>query len=106
MPRLCLKERGCLVFVELPDGSQRTGNQGSDDNLLDESSPNLGTKRQFFVSLNDPGMVRDDQVLKEIHYEHPLFDGDAIQAQEELPQLNDLFRSILFLRFLFPLRIS
>ncbi|NRA68116.1 MAG: FAD-dependent oxidoreductase [Pseudobacteriovorax sp.] len=49
----------------------------------------LATKQNYFVSLNDPGKVKDRHVLREIHYEHPLFDDAAVQAQSKLSQLNE-----------------
>jgi len=48
----------------------------------------LGSQRQYFVSINDPGVVDQAKVLKEIQYHHPLFDAAAVRAQMELPGLN------------------
>ncbi len=50
---------------------------------------NLKSRNNYFVSLNDPNMVRDRYIVKEIHYEHPLFDQAAITAQSSLPELNE-----------------
>ncbi len=42
----------------------------------------------YFVSLNADEEIAPDKVLKRIHYEHPLFDLPAINAQKRLPELN------------------
>lgn len=48
----------------------------------------VSDKKEYFVSINDPGLVDKRKVLWETHYEHPIFDLHALQAQRELPQLN------------------
>lgn len=53
------------------------------------SLQNVSQKKNYFVSINDPGNVHDSKILKEIKYEHPLFTVDAIKAQKELPRLNE-----------------
>lgn len=52
------------------------------------SLQNVSDRRNYFVSINDPGRVRPDAVLKTIDYEHPLFSLEAMQAQSRLPLLN------------------
>lgn len=50
----------------------------------------VSEKKNYFVSINAlPGSIDEKKIIKEIDYEHPLFDVAAIQAQKELPQLND-----------------
>jgi predicted NAD/FAD-binding protein len=49
----------------------------------------VSQKKNYFVSINDPGNVHESKILKEIRYEHPLFDVAAIKAQKELPVLNE-----------------
>ena len=44
--------------------------------------------KNYFVSINDPGRIDPGKILRRIHYEHPLFDLAAIQAQTDLPKLN------------------
>lgn len=45
--------------------------------------------RNYFVSINAlPGSIRADSIIREIAYEHPLFDMAAIAAQKELDTLN------------------
>jgi predicted NAD/FAD-binding protein len=49
----------------------------------------VSDKKNYFVSVNAlPGSIAAGKVLREIDYEHPLFDVPAIRAQRELPQLN------------------
>ncbi len=42
----------------------------------------------YFVTLNDTGIVDNNKVLKKINYAHPLFDMEAVKAQKELSSLN------------------
>lgn len=49
----------------------------------------VSKKREYFVSLNSGERVADNTCLKEIDYEHPLFDLEAIKAQKRIPELND-----------------
>ncbi len=49
----------------------------------------LTCKRNYFVSISDPGTVKEEQVINRITYEHPLFDVPAIKAQKELHLLNE-----------------
>jgi predicted NAD/FAD-binding protein len=48
----------------------------------------VSDKKNYFVSLNDPGNIDPKKVLKVIEYTHPLFDVNAIKAQSELQSLN------------------
>ncbi|MBA2612834.1 MAG: FAD-dependent oxidoreductase [Bacteroidetes bacterium] len=50
----------------------------------------VSKKKNYFVSINAiPGTVAKAKILKEINYEHPLFDVPAINAQKELQTLNE-----------------
>src|SRR6185312_8112004 len=53
------------------------------------SLQNVSQKRNYFVSLNDPGNIDKSKILKVIEYHHPLFDVEAIKAQKELKTLNE-----------------
>ncbi len=53
-------------------------------NRLQSVSPH----RQYFVSIDPHDDLDAKKILKEIDYEHPLFDGPAIRAQQQLQQLN------------------
>ena len=55
----------------------------------------LNTKKNYFVSINDPGNIKQENIIKTIDYTHPLFDVPAIQAQNELDILNS-HRQIYF----------
>ena len=48
----------------------------------------VSEREDYFVSLNCHESVSPEKVLQRIEYEHPLFDGEAIAAQKELPALN------------------
>jgi len=49
---------------------------------------NLSSAKQYFVSINDPGTIKEQHILQTFEYEHPVFSLEAIRAQSELPQLN------------------
>lgn len=49
----------------------------------------VSKNRNYFVSINAlPGTINESKMIKEIEYEHPLFDVSAIKAQQELEKLN------------------
>jgi uncharacterized protein len=49
----------------------------------------VSEKKNYFVSINAlPGSILKEKVIREIEYEHPLFDVTAIEAQKELHLLN------------------
>ena len=48
----------------------------------------LPTRKNFFVSINDFETIAPEATLRTIDYEHPLFDGRAIELQSRLPELN------------------
>lgn len=45
---------------------------------------NYMTKQDYFVSLNPTRLPREDKIIKEIDYTHPIFDATALSAQESL----------------------
>lgn len=47
----------------------------------------LRTQRQYFVTLNDPGYVREECVVRRIAYTHPQFSLAAMRTQGDLPRL-------------------
>jgi uncharacterized protein len=49
----------------------------------------IDTSRNYFVSINGEDTLQPERVLQRIDYEHPLFDDDAIGAQQRLPALNE-----------------
>jgi uncharacterized protein len=48
----------------------------------------VSDREQYFVSIDDPGLIAPEKILRTIRYSHPLFDRAAVAAQRELPQLN------------------
>ncbi|OMP78338.1 NAD(P)/FAD-dependent oxidoreductase [[Flexibacter] sp. ATCC 35208] len=48
----------------------------------------VSDKKNYFVSINPHAQLDASKIIKEIDYEHPLFDLAAIEAQSALPQLN------------------
>lgn len=49
----------------------------------------VSDKKNYFVSINAiPGSIAPEKLIREIDYEHPLFDVAAIRAQDELYKLN------------------
>ncbi len=49
----------------------------------------VSDKTNYFVSVNPHSGIDDKKIIKEIDYEHPLFDVEAMKAQQELHKLND-----------------
>lgn len=49
----------------------------------------VSKKQDYFITLNDTGRVSPDKILREYDYEHPIFDLTAVQAQPDVPALND-----------------
>jgi predicted NAD/FAD-binding protein len=48
----------------------------------------VSDKKNYFVSINPHDDLDEQKILKELDYEHPLFDVPAINAQAQLQQLN------------------
>ncbi len=48
----------------------------------------VSQRKDYFVSINDPGEVDPQKILQEIVYEHPLFDVPAMAGQARLSSLN------------------
>ncbi len=49
----------------------------------------VSDKKNYFVSINPHDNIDERKIIKEIDYEHPLFDVPAINAQAELHKLNE-----------------
>ncbi|HEV7232196.1 MAG TPA: FAD-dependent oxidoreductase [Bacteroidia bacterium] len=49
----------------------------------------VSRKKNYFVSIGNPGIVSEEKIIRSIEYEHPLFDVPAMKAQRELPRLNE-----------------
>lgn len=48
----------------------------------------VSDRENYFVSINRPEHIAPDKVLRRIAYHHPLFDLGAINAQDQLPLVN------------------
>ena len=48
----------------------------------------VSEKKNYFVSVNGYDDINPSKIIKELDYEHPLFDVPAINAQAELYKLN------------------
>ena len=49
--------------------------------------------RQYIVSLNPLTEPDPQHVIREIEYDHPVFDGDAIAAQKRLDEIQGVNRA-------------
>jgi len=49
----------------------------------------VSDKKNYFVSINPHANIDPKKIIKEIDYDHPLFDVPAINAQKELSKLNE-----------------
>lgn len=45
----------------------------------------LDTDTQYFVTLNPYNLPKEESIIREIDYQHPIFTQDAINAQQALP---------------------
>lgn len=50
----------------------------------------VSERENYFVSLNSDHEIDPAKILRTIDYEHPLFSLEAMEAQRELPCLNNL----------------
>ncbi len=48
----------------------------------------VSKNRNYFISINDPGIVDPKKILWERVYRHPVYSVSSQQAQKELPQIN------------------
>ncbi len=45
-------------------------------------------KNQYFVTLNQPGKIKEDKIIREVHFNHPTFTVESLKAREEIKNLN------------------
>ena len=50
----------------------------------------VSENENYFVSVKDPGLVDPERIIKTFDYTHPVFNRKAIDAQKDLPSLNNL----------------
>lgn len=48
----------------------------------------VSEKKNYYVSINDPGTVDRKKIIREIEYDHPLFSVGSLRAQSRLQELN------------------
>jgi predicted NAD/FAD-binding protein len=49
----------------------------------------VSDKKNYFVSINDPGNLDRSKIFQEIEYHHPLYTNEAVGTQLLLPDLNE-----------------
>ena len=47
----------------------------------------LNTKKNIFVTLNSPEPIDKTKILKNLSYEHPVFDFNAVKAVKEIREI-------------------
>ena len=52
------------------------------------SLQNVSNNVDYFVSINGEDEISPDSIIKQVKFEHPLFDTAAVQAQPRLHLLN------------------
>ncbi|PKA05385.1 NADP transhydrogenase subunit alpha [Leptospira ellisii] len=52
------------------------------------SLQNVSRRRNYFLSINDPGTADRRKIIQEIEYDHPLFTLGSLRAQSRLQELN------------------
>lgn len=70
--------------IEKVNGSWTTSTV-YDMNALQAVSKN----RDYFLSVNDAGNINPEKILREFEYDHPIFNIEAMKAQESLQDLNE-----------------
>lgn len=68
----------------LPDGKAQASTH-----YWMNSLQNLDSRENTFVSVNEPGIVDREKVFREFPFDHPMFNKAAVDAQFELPLLNE-----------------
>lgn len=53
------------------------------------SLQNVSEEKNYFVTINDPGLISKEKIITRIIYEHPVFTVDAMKMQNRLPALNE-----------------
>ncbi len=56
----------------------------------------LPTRQNYFVSINGEQSLNPSKILQRIAYDHPLFNLGAVQAQQQLPELNRAHSGVYF----------
>ncbi len=64
------------------------GKMISSCNYWMNSLQNVSDQKNYFVSINDPGIIREDKIITRVNYTHPIFTVEAMKMQNRLPELN------------------
>ena len=49
---------------------------------------NVSQEVNYFVTINGEDEIKPDSIIKQVEFEHPLFDSAAVKAQPKLHALN------------------
>ncbi|MEO8033650.1 MAG: DUF1365 family protein [Acidobacteriota bacterium] len=71
-------------------GMNRGGRRSASTVYWMNSLQGVSDRQDYFVSIDDPGLIDERRVIKTIRYHHPMFNLGAIDAQRSLPSLNEL----------------
>lgn len=87
-PRFMPKTRRCWASWNYRiDADAKRGLRHSTHYWMNELQ-GVSERESYFVSINPPEEIAPEFVKRRLDYEHPLFDLDAVAAQEHLPGLN------------------
>lgn len=90
------KTRRCWASWNYRIDETKDGRTRASTHYWMNSLQGVSRKKNYFVSLNCEDEIRPEHVLREIRYEHPLFDLAAVQAQDELLSINRVNEDIYF----------
>lgn len=75
----------------------RLDKDGSSTHYWMNSLQNVSRLKNYFVTLNGAHLIDVNTIVKRMDYHHPVFDLNALQAQQNLPSLNkNSYREQLF----------
>ena len=66
----------------------RIDKAGSSTHYWMNSLQDVSKKQNYFVTLNGSHLIDSKKVIQDLEYHHPLFNLEALRAQEKLPGLN------------------
>lgn len=75
-------------LVEPVRGKGGAGGSSSTVHYWMNALQGVSRKRDYFVSLNCEGRIREEHILYETTYEHPVFTLETLRAQQRLDELN------------------
>jgi predicted NAD/FAD-binding protein len=87
-PRFMPKTRRCWASWNYRVDSSAEGKLKHSTHYWMNELQGVSDREQYFVSINPPSGLAPDRVKRRLKYEHPLFDMQAVAAQERLPDLH------------------